>query len=323
MHNKESNSEINFIKEYNEVKNLLTRHLSTKLDSSLAVRSIYGRYLNKLFVLDNEWTKKTLPKIFPSASSLNQFRNTSWDSYLIFSRPSKQSLEQLFDQYNFAIDNILNSFDPDQKSRFSPLNNFAQHLMEFYWSGQIKLNSNQDIITKFFKTAPTKLVDYAIEFIGRSLEITPVVQKEYLERLYILWNIILEILTTNDSSDALTAFGWWVASKKLDSNWAIDQLIKVLHITGKVDMDTKVIEWLSDQAITFPEQSIECLELMIKKSNNNWDIYRNSRQKRIILEDCLSSSSEIAKQAAKSLINFLASKGINDFNDLLVSTKSR
>jgi hypothetical protein len=62
---------------------------------------------------------------------------------------------------------------------------------------------------------------------------------EIKERLIKLWAWrIHEVRTASDprqAAEELGAFGWWFVSGAFDDEWALDQLIEILPIGGKVD----------------------------------------------------------------------------------------
>jgi hypothetical protein len=49
------------LKELPEVKEVLDKHLDKDHEPSLAIRSVYGRWLPWLVLLDSSWVKETYP----------------------------------------------------------------------------------------------------------------------------------------------------------------------------------------------------------------------------------------------------------------------
>ena len=126
--------------------------------------------------------------------------------------------------------------------------------MAFYWRGLISLGGDgSELLTRFFEKAHDRLRANAIEYIGRSLENTKEdVPPEIQKRLVAFWNWRLADARETAPGRELAAFGWWLASKKLDSQWAIAQLLEILKAGSKIDPDFLVLEYLADVAPQLP-----------------------------------------------------------------------
>jgi hypothetical protein len=115
----------------------------------------------------------------------------------------------------------------------------------------------------------------------------------------------------------MSSFGWWFISKKFDNKWAIEQLIDVLKITGKVKPDHLVVEELAMLSQEMPKETLQCLELMIKGDQEGWGIYSWREHLRTALSNTLQSPDPETVSAAEDFIHYLGSKGYFEFRDLL------
>ncbi len=68
-----------------EVRDVLERHLDPSVDTSLAVRSVYGQHLTSLITLDAQWVENHLTRLFPTEADKKTLRSITWNTYIIFS----------------------------------------------------------------------------------------------------------------------------------------------------------------------------------------------------------------------------------------------
>ena len=118
------------------VLDVFTRKLQ---DESLAVRSVYGRYLMLLNWLDKTWLETHLAEIFPEEddeTSLWMY-TAAWDSYVIFNQSLYPTLfKALRPYYVRAIENLRHGYTT--KTHLQPVRGLASHLI-FDFLSQTKL----------------------------------------------------------------------------------------------------------------------------------------------------------------------------------------
>jgi hypothetical protein len=227
----------------------------------------------------------------------------------------------LFEEYRWTVESIDGK---DFEKRFSPDPelHLVKHLMTFYGRGILNIDEPDGLLTIFFNTAPKELREYALEFIGRSLheqdnQSPTAVPDQVLERFQALW--VKRFNTTQDSLNAvseLAAFGWWFTSKKFDDKWAMSQLLEVLRLGVRIDLDYLVVERLAELAPEMLLNTIECLAFIIKSDKDGLEIEGWKEYIYPVLAIGLQSG-EKAQQATKELINLLVNKGKLEFRTLL------
>jgi hypothetical protein len=112
-----------------ELEDILDSHLDTSIDSSLAIRSVYGRRIPNLFYLNRAWIEKKKDNIFPNDTEPNYFVS-SFESYL-----SNQIYDDVFavlkNKYRDAIKFLGTT--PKKGYHSIDLNErLPQHLMAVY-----------------------------------------------------------------------------------------------------------------------------------------------------------------------------------------------
>ena len=90
-----------------EVRAVLQTHLQPAQDPSLAIRSIYGRWLPWLALLDEKWVIENTSQIFPRAPELSGFRDAAWDTYICWCSPYDHVFREVRGEYEAAVERIL------------------------------------------------------------------------------------------------------------------------------------------------------------------------------------------------------------------------
>ncbi|MCI0408113.1 MAG: hypothetical protein L0191_06025 [Acidobacteria bacterium] len=304
-----------------EVRDVLEAHLDPARDSSLAIRSVYGRWFPWLVLLDSGWATSSVRKIFPTEEGLENLRDAAWETYIIFCAPYDNVFDVLREEYGRAVERI-DAPRPERRQSADPREGLSEHLMTFYWRGKLDLGGPGGLIARFFVKAPGALRRHAVEFVGQSLRSTEgAVAPEILARLQALWlwrtDAARGATPTTSHSTELGAFGWWFASGKFDDSWSTTQLTEVLRVASKADPDHLVVERLATLAPAMPMAAVECLSLMIEGEKEGWGIHSWREHMRSIVTAAIQSTDDSAREAAVALVHRLGALGHLDFQDLI------
>ncbi len=301
-----------------EVREVLELRLDPLVESSPAVRSVYGRYLPTLLYLDEEWVRENLSGIFPRDRELETLRLAAFQAFLTYNRPHIQLASLMEKEYRWAVGMLAE--EPPEKGREEFWTRLADHLMTLYWHGYFSLSEGSAVL-QFFEEAPPATRSYAISFLGRSLqdvdsdELTP----ETKERLRNLWDNRLGA-SAPYVSEELEEFGFWVANDVLDPSWVVYRLRKTLELTGgSISVGYQVLGRLAALAEEYPSEAVGILDLMVRGDRSGMEVYRWKDQAHALLDSVIQGSDERAKAMAGSIIHHLGSRGIHDFRDLLTS----
>ena len=307
-----------FSKEYDNLKNnvfeILEFHLDPQKDPSPAIRSIYGAWFPWLLLTNHEWAVNKAAEIF---SGKAPFSNVAWDTYIRYCPPYDNVFDVLKCQYSQAVEHLSEEMDKDDKIIHERL---AEHLMAYYWRGKLTLD-DQSLFEKFWKNASLDIRRYSIEHVGRCLhndkkEIPAII----IERLKSLWEWRLnktsheKQLKTDKMIGELDGFGWWFVSDKFDPDWSLQNLMSVLKNTRKIAPEHLVAKKLVEYCDKMPDETLDCLEFIIKNNKDPWGIYHWDKSARIILEKTIKTD---LSAKARDIINFLGSCGHKEFRDLL------
>ena len=302
-----------------EVRGILEEHLDISNDSSIAIRSIYGRCFQALYFIDYSWAKSNVNLIFPlDTQGSDRLFLAVWDTYVTHCSAQEDSLDLLKKQYLKAIEFL--GYDRKAYGFADPDEKLAEHLMTYYWWGKLDSGSYDKLLSTFWEKANADIRGYAIQYIGKNLyDLVDEIETEILIRLKKLWES--RIANANSSCNKeeyiseMESFGLWFASNKFEAKWSLEQLLSALEISGKCNSDKITIEAIKDSVEIFPIQSTKCLELMIRGDKTGWSIHKWKNDARYILEKALETPE--AAEISEVIINYIGSRGFHDFRDLL------
>ncbi|MDJ0589333.1 MAG: hypothetical protein QNJ72_04950 [Pleurocapsa sp. MO_226.B13] len=304
-----------------EVTEVLDIHLDPSQESSIVIRSVYGRWFPWLTLLDRNWASQNVSNIFPQDETLNHLYSAAWKSYITYCSLYNNVFDILRAEYERAVEQI-NKVAIDRANLTTVELHLTQHLMNLYWQGQLSLDSPEGMLVKFYEQAPDVLRGYALEFIGKSLERTKEkIPPEILDTLMSLWENRFYWASnskhTNLYQNELAAFGFWFISEKFDNDWSMEQLKKVLGLINKIQPDFFVIKRLTVLSPLKPESVFDCFKLMIEQDISGMNIYGWSSEGKVILDNAIQKGNNATKALAIRLIHDLGRRGHWNFRDLL------
>lgn len=289
-----------------ELRSLLATHLNPSVDPSLAVRSVYGRCLPGIHLLDPGWTAAHLGQILPIEGALEHYRQAAWSAYILYCRPYDEVFPVLRDEYSYAINKLGEPLDQTPRS---PSERLAEHLMVLYLRGQIDLND--DLLAGFFLQATEATRQHAMRFVGRVLRGNDDLEVALKARATALWE------SRTADRDVATIFGWWFAASSLDAGWRIVQLERVLSINPVVEPDHGVFDQFQVLVLQYPLLVLACVRRMIEGAANRWKIFSWRRELRGVLEAALRSENPEVTREAGAIIGLLVARGETDYRTLL------
>jgi len=240
-----------------EVKKILKKHLIIKNEKSLTIRSVYGRYLPWLYLIDRKWTEGIIDNLFPKKD--REMRFAAWETYLsncVF----PDFYKALKNEYQVAIEE-LELQKPKRSYWCDPEEKVIDHIIIGYLFG---FDSKENpLFNLFFKRANGKQRGYAISFIGRAyLSTKKKVELPDIKKINSLWESRLE---TSSDIEELMEFGWWIVKDRFDNQWMLEQANKTLEKTrGIIHPNFLVMENLCELANEFPSLVITALHFIVK-----------------------------------------------------------
>jgi hypothetical protein len=300
-----------------EVREVLDTHLILDQEPSPAIRSVYGQWFPWLALLDSQWTRTNISRIFPRDVELQDYRVAAWCAY-VYNRPYDDVFDMLREEYAFAVSQMATDENRNLR-RFNPDERLSEHLILLYWRGRIDLDDT--LIQSFYSIASDDRRGRVMSYIGRGLcnqGIT--VSNEALDRLRALWDWRFQEARKAESlapyEKELAAFAWWFASARFDITWATGELMEVLQAGIRIDPYSGVMERLVDLAPSLPSLVIQCLTMMIDALDEDWHIIAWRESIREILSAVKDSPDLSVRDAARDLVDRLGRKNFLEFREL-------
>jgi len=298
-----------------ELRRVLERHLEPAIESSIAVRSVYGRWLPWLHLLDPAWASAHLRRILPEGSEEAELRRQAWKAYVLYCRPYTDVFPLLVEAYGQAVEELER---PDSNARRSPDEHLADHLMVYLLRGQLAPDSV--LVTSFFDRAGPVLRGHALRFVGRVLRDNDDLDADTKARALALWEVRIENLDREPLADVdpeREAFGWWFAATAIDSHWRVSQLERVLSRCPRIEPDHLVFEQFVALVATYPLEVLRGIRQMIEHATDRWKIFSWRKELRQILEAALRSEDVEVIRNARAIVSLLVARGEIEFRTLL------
>ncbi len=301
--NAEHKEQVTF-REMPEVSEVLTTHLNTSREPTLAIRAVYGCCLPSLAALDLDWLQANLTRILPAGSDDPDRFAAAWESFVAYNPPNTALLPLLLPAYQRAVTRLG---QPSLvRSPASPEDHLAEHLMVYYWLGKLDFGGQDGLLNSFYAAASDWVRSHAAWFVGRSVggrdDGAP---PEVYARLRKLIELRLGEANAAKSPDnfanELANFGYWFATDKFDEPWALNTLLAVLKLTKKAQSEMEVVKRLVELCPRYPMECVSCLRLMIEGDKDRWLILGVENDAREVLSLAINSSNPNAALSAMRL----------------------
>lgn len=299
-----------------EVREVLETHLDPDRDPSLAIRSVYGRWLPWLILLDPQWVRENLAKILPTDPALARFRDAAWDTYVIFSQVYNDAVDLLQEEYVRAAAGV-GEMAPKRRDPADPADHLAEHLMVLYWRGRIERDGPE--LSQFYANSSDDVCGHAMWFVGRVFangEEEP--PAEIIARLKGMWDRRMDLLRTEPERHRkeIEQFGSWFASGRFGDEWSLVNLQESLRLVGSAEPDSLVMAQLVKWTPLRPTEVLVCVRLMVEGADELWKIEAWRGEIREIVSIAVQAGGP-ARDTAAVLVNVLAARGHLEFMDLL------
>lgn len=295
-----------------EMRQVLDDHLDSKIDPSLAIRSVYGQFYPWLNLLDTNWATEAKTRIF-SEDDLG-LGDAAWDAYITFCQPYDDMFKVIPDMYLKYAERLSEIKETDDRNR--SLEHFAGHIITFYWRSKLELGD--EVIKAFYTHASLKLRKHTIEFIGRSLGNTPDGLEENIEnRLKELYEWRQSKAKDANEYEELEGFCWWVDADIVDREWVLIKFHELLRVLDRLDVLDFAARKLGNYLEVNPSMVLECMDMMVDKLKTPGMYFTWDDDAQEILKDALLLDD--VKDQAIELVHKFGARGFLKYRELLSS----
>lgn len=293
-----------------EVSAALTDNI--RAETTLAVRSVYGRWLPQFIALDKSWFMNHYHDLFPSDPTKSIWASVVWETYLTFWQVSTDVFDLLENQYI----NSIAGLNSENTSPTKIEQNLAEHIIMLYAFNKLKLD--EGILQMFYAKASNALIKHALEYIGRSLfHHDDKLDVDVSERLCRLWEWHKEHFNGPQKKEVLSPFGWWFIAKKFDRLWELNELNHVLSSGVLPQPLYQVAEVLVEDIHTNPKLTLEALNLISQNVKHTWEMHSIINFATDILKYGIENPEDDIKDVAREIINRFGSMGFHQLRRLL------
>lgn len=297
-----------------EARDLLERHLDVAVESSLAIRAVYGQWFPQFVRLDSEWARQLAPLVFPTSQERGAEFDAAWNAYVVFNRPFTGVFEVLRDAYAHAVARAAGEEESAARPG-GPGARLADHLLTYRVLGATA-NGGDDLFARFWRVAGSALRKQVITQAGWSLERSPKLAAEIGVRFAATWEWIFRATSASDPG-ALSGFGAWLGAPTLDGAWLLRQARAVLDLGVHLDLAPVVYRALPRLASQHPHDSLAVLREMMLTDTEGWSVHGATGEIREALRLVLATDDAKARRDAEELMHLLGARGMTELRDLV------
>ena len=174
-----------------EARGALEALLDPRLESALAIRSVFGANLTQLAYWAEAWLRDHLEQILP-AQGQDEQRKTAWEAFIRFSSHDSKSFALLHQQYSVAIDRMSRDVVAEPLPR-DPRVSLGQHLVMSCCRGLFDFEQPGNLLAVFLARAPEPVRAEVMAYVGRSLaQSNQPIAPAQSARLLKLWNWLVQ-----------------------------------------------------------------------------------------------------------------------------------
>jgi hypothetical protein len=286
-----------------EVREVLEAHLAPGRAATAEVQAVFGQWFPWLLMLDPAWAAGHRAAIFPPDAALDHLRQAAWDTYLAVS----PVFDQVFDLLSSDYERAASSLVPDN-GLTRPQQGLAEHLVALYLRGRVPLEGPGSLLAGFFEKASPSQRAHALAWVGQMVQgQQDRIPGEIIRRLQQLWESRLsaarQAADPAAHAEELAQFGTWFASGKFDGPWAVDQLLTLLKLTGRVGNTSKVVERLKTSMDTMPYEVAQCIAVLVANERGAITILGWGQDAQQMLSRIVGGSDARARDIALDLLD--------------------
>ena len=169
------------------IKDFFTAHLNPSIDVSMDFPYVLGKYLRFIIILDKDWVKENLTRIFPED---NQNRwQVAMTAYLFFSPLTKTCFNLVKESNNYSRALQFN-FTEDHIEE-----HLIWHIAVAYLESEETIDDEKSLIAQLLKIESTRKIEILIQFFWMHRKEISAEKRKFVQKL---WFKIVEILKPHE-----------------------------------------------------------------------------------------------------------------------------
>jgi len=301
-----------------DIRKIFENKLDKEKDASFAVHSVFGMYFPWIHFYFRTWTEENFIRIFPEKPSLENYWRAAWDAYLFNSKFYSDLFPVLIPQYRRALNQLGSDEENKSEAVFKPgPDRVVNHIIIAYLYNLTDFNHENGLLDLLFnRTSDETRGSIGFQLVqamgsAKKNEDSPV----WL-RIWRLWTRRVNEAQNDNSNRSydseltnllrLTKF----CPYHLGNEEAFNVfLISINHLHDRFILHD-LSEYLSSESNSFPLESVNLLDCIVKKIQKFSYIYGIEKDhEEQILVNALESNNLNAQEKAINVINFHGETG--------------
>ena len=211
-----------------EVTTIFEKRFSQKTKYSLTVPeyAILAVNYHRILYLNETWAVRHKSDFFPQ-ETLSAWL-AAFESFINYSQPFKPLFEILQDDFNFALQNLIN-FENHEISSRKPIDALGQHLFTYYLWDMYPLRGMGSLLERFYEQTNSNPEHWAnlFNYVGRRLQDNGKhLNQNLIDRVidFFEWRF------KQGESTELQNFTPWLKAECLDAKWRLDTYSEILNV---------------------------------------------------------------------------------------------
>jgi hypothetical protein len=303
-----------------EVRAMLELQLSEQ-HRSIQAMAVIGSRLGLIYWVDRGWLAANVARLFDleriEASPSATQGWAAWNAFLVWVPPHIEYYRLFRRQYAFAVEQAA-STALDESSHENPMGHLGEHLMILYGRGELSLEDDGRVLTRFIAEATADIRRHAIEFVGHVLHNEPTLPQEFVDRYQKLWDVYWAGKGRIDAQQKPGAFlfGSWFSSGRFDPSWGISRLRDFVEAVPVPEPSPQVVEELAKVASIDLQRAVEILDRMVHGDPEGWHVRMWMDSAKEILEQAMRAGAG-SRASAERVIDYLGRRGYTAVGELL------
>jgi len=301
------------------VKETLTEKLDKTRNPSQTIHSVFGWYYPQFIYLDKEWALENRERIFPAETEMVKYWRAAWCTYVRFSDVYTNVFPELIKQYQRALEELSTIDGIQAWERIDE--KIATHILKAYLLDMIKIDSEDGLISLYYKTADDETRSHGNFWLSQAMEAQkPSVQDAVWQRIWSLWQWRIEEATTSENRSnyvkEISNFCRLLKHVPLDLSEMYPVLQRTLGFIAKGYELGLIINYLGDNCEKYPDLAVSLLNEIVLYGQSFYllDDIKNSVRK--IITSVLHADLE-SKAKAIEIINIFGERGNYEWRPLL------
>ena len=294
-----------------EVRAVLRAHLQPQQDPSLAIRTVYGRWLPWLVLLDDRWVVENASQIFPRETELSAFRDAAWDTYIRWCSPYDSVFRAIRAEYEAAVERMPTRQDTSADDE-RPDQHLGEHLVVLWWHSKVP----RSLLDRWFELADDGLAAGAMNYVGSVLNDTEGdIDPEVLARIGELWDRRIQQISEQPDAHRLEcqAFALTFASGRLDDDWSLAGLETMLGWSPPGRHSWHAVERLAEISPAQPAAAARLALKMLNDTPDSWDYMHWREPIKSLLQSTTGDRDHETRQHRSAIIDHYVTRGENEF----------